>query len=210
MICFLKVCGCNFLCGVICNAVIGRLYRQLPQNTFREEAGNLADCVLRSIPERSPVNISLRKTEKRRLDKLYRRLLPFYMRPASLIVFMTISLGGQLLWATAVAMAGHVDVRWCGVGFAVGVVVGYIQGRWMSRMWARDYLRVLRREIRFWEARGATGTTIFVILALGIPVWVELFLVQSHWLLVGLQSYIFGFVGGMNLALYLWVRRLPK
>ena len=170
----------------------------------------MADCVLRSIPERSPVNISLRKTEKRQPDKLHRRLLPFYMRSASLIIFMTISLIGQLMWATAVAMAGRVDVQSCGVGFALGVVVGYIQGRWMSRMWARDYLRVLKREIRFWEARGATGTTVFVILALGIPVWIELFLVQSHWLLVGLQSYIFGFVGGMNLALYLWVRRLPK
>ena len=170
----------------------------------------MADCVLRSIPEGNPVNISLRKTEKRQLDKLHRRLLPFYMRPALLIVFMMGSLVGQLMWATAIAMAGSADVRWCGVGFAVGIVVGYIQGRWMSRMWARDYLRVLKREIRFWEARGATGTTVFVILALGIPVWVELFLVQSHWLLVGLQSYIFGFVGGMNLALYLWVRRLPK
>ena len=190
--------------------MIRRLYRQLLQNTFREEADNLADCVLRSIPEGSPVNISLRKTEKRQLDQLHRRLLPFYMRPASLIIFMTVSLMGQLMWATAVAMAGSVDVRWCGVGFAVGIVIGYIQGRWMSRMWARDYLRVLKREIRFWQARGATGTTVFVILALGVPVWVELFLVQSHWLLVGLQSYIFGFVGGMNLALYLWVRRLPK
>ena len=31
-------------------------------------------------------------------------------------------------------------------------------------MWARDYLRVLRREITFWEAKGAPGTTFFVIL----------------------------------------------
>ncbi len=162
------------------------------------------------IAEGNTVNIPLRKTPKQQPSKLYRRLLPFYMKPVFLIAFMTISLGGQLMWATAVAMAGRVDVQWCGVGFAVGIVVGYIQGRWMSRMWAHDYLRVLKREIRFWEARGATGTTVFVILALGIPVWIELFVVQSHWLLVGLQSYIFGFVGGMNLALYLWVRRLPK
>ena len=156
------------------------------------------------------MNIPLRKTEKYRLNTLHRRLLPFYMRPASLIVFMAISLVGQLIWTTAVAMTGGVDVRWCGAGLALGIILGSFQGRWMSRMWARDYLRVLKREIRFWEARGATGTTVFVILALGIPVWVVLFLVQSHWLLVGLQSYIFGFVGGMNLALYLWVRRLPK
>ena len=171
---------------------------------------NLDYRILHSIPERSPVNIPLRKTEKYRLNTLHRRLLPFYMKPPSLIAFMAISLVGQLIWATAVTITGSVDMRWCGAGFAVGIVLGSIQGRWMARMWARDYLRVLKREIRFWEARGATGTTIFVILALGIPVWIELFLVQSHWLLVGLQSYIFGFVGGMNLALYLWVRRLPK
>lgn len=210
MICSSKDCGRNLLCFVICNKVIGRLYRLLVQDTFGEEAGNLDYCVWRSSLERSTVNISPRKREKRRLDKLYRHLLPFYMRPASLIVFMATSLVGQLTWTTAVAMSGYVDVRWCGVGFALGIVLGYIQGRWMSRMWARDYLRVLKREIRFWEARGATGTTVFVILALGIPVWIELILVRSHWLLVGLQSYIFGFIGGMNLALYLWVRRLPK
>ncbi len=108
------------------------------------------------------------------------------------------------------AMSESVDVRWCGVGFALGIVLGYIQGGWIARMWARDYLRVLKREIPFWEAKGATGTTVFVILALGIPILVGLSSKQAHGLLVGIQSYIFGFIGGMNLALYLWVRRLPK
>ena len=190
--------------------MIGRLYERLPQNTFGKEAGNLGYCVLRSIPERNPVNIPLRKTEKRRLDKLHRRLLPFYMRPFILIAFMVVSLIGQLTWTTAMAIAESVDAKWCGAGFALGIVLGYIQGGWISRMWARDYLRVLRREITFWEARGATGTTIFVILALGIPIVVGLSLRHAHHLLVGIQSYIFGFIGGMNLALYLWVRRLPK
>ena len=75
---------------------------------------------------------------------------------------------------------------------------------------ARDYLRVLKREITFWEAKGATGTTVFVILALGVPIVLGLSLRHAHHMLVGIQSYIFGFIGGMNLALYLWVRRLPK
>ena len=162
------------------------------------------------IPEGNPVNIPLRKTAKHRPNKLYRRLLPFYMKPAILIAFMILSLMGQLTWTTAIAMTDGVDVRWCGVGFALGIVIGYIQGRWIARMWTLDYLRVLERKIKFWQARGATGTTVFVILALGIPIFVGLALEQSHWLLVGLQSYIFGFVGGLNLAIYLWVRRLPK
>ena len=167
-------------------------------------------CALRSIPERNPVNIPLRKTEKRRLDKLHRRLLPFYMKPFILITFMVTSLVGQLTWTTAMAIAESVDARWCGVGFGLGIVLGYIQGGWISRMWARDYLRVLKREITFWEAKGAAGTTVFVILALGIPIVAGLSLRHAHHMLVGIQSYIFGFIGGMNLALYLWVRRLPK
>ena len=156
------------------------------------------------------MNIRLRKKEKYQFYKLHRRLLPFYMRPAILIIFMVISLTGQLTWTTAMAMSEGIDVRWCGVGFAFGIVLGYIQGRWISRMWARDYLRVIQREITFWEAKGATGTTVFVILALGIPILVGLSLRQPHGMLAGIQSYIFGFIGGMNLALYLWVRRLPK
>ena len=156
------------------------------------------------------MNISPRKTEKHQPNKLHRRLLPFYMNPAILIAFMGLSLTGQIAWTTAMAMAEGIDVRWCGAGFALGIVLGYIQGKWTSRMWERDYLRVLKREITFWEAKGATGTTVYVILALGIPIFIGLSMGQSYGLLVGLQSYIFGFVGGMNLALYLWVRRLPK
>ena len=156
------------------------------------------------------MNIRPRKTEKHRFNKLHRHLLPFYMKPLILIAFMVISLVGQLTWTTAMAMSESVDVRWCGAGFALGIVLGYIQGGWISRMWARDYLRVLKREITFWEAKGAMGTTVFVILALGIPIVVGLSSRHAHGMLVGIQSYIFGFIGGMNLALYLWVRRLPK
>ena len=162
------------------------------------------------IPEGIPVNIRPRKTEKYEPNKLHRRLLPFYMRPFILIAFMVTSLVGQLTWTTAMAIAEAIDARWCGVGFALGIILGYIQGRWIARMWARDYLRVLKREITFWEARGATGTTVFVILALGIPIVAGLSLRHAYHMLVGIQSYIFGFIGGMNLALYLWVRRLPK
>ena len=210
MICSLRDCKRNFIYVVIRNTVIERFYGRLPQNIFREAAGDLDYCVLRSIPERNPVNIPLRKIEKRRLDKLNRRLLPFYMKPVILIAFMVTSLVGQLTWTTAMAIAESVDARWCGVGFGLGIILGYIQGGWISRMWARDYLRVLKREITFWEAKGATGTTVFVILALGIPIVAGLSLRHAHHMLVGIQSYIFGFIGGMNLALYLWVRRLPK
>jgi hypothetical protein len=80
----------------------------------------------------------------------------------------------------------------------------------MARMWARDYLRVLKREISFWQAKGGKGTTIFVILALGIPIFIAVFTRLSFDVLAGLQSYIFGFIGGTNFAVCLWVRQLPK
>jgi hypothetical protein len=162
------------------------------------------------ITEGSPVNISPRKTEKHQLNKLHRRLLPFYMKPAILIAFMMISLIGILWsWITAVYLS-HVNPFWCSFGFAFGIVLGYIHGKWTARMWERDYLRVSRREITFWKARGATGTTVYVILALGAPIFIGLSLGQSYEILAGLQSYIFGFIDGMNLALYLWVRQLPR
>jgi len=44
-------------------------------------------------------------------------------------------------------------------------------------------------------------------LALGIPVLWNIFARTSP---AGLQSYIFGFIGGMNVGIYLWVRKLPK
>ena len=77
-------------------------------------------------------------------------------------------------------------------------------------MWERDYLRVSTREIAFWDARCAKGTTLLVMLVLGMPILFGLLIPQTHENLAGLQSYIFGFVGGMNLALLLWLRRLPR
>jgi hypothetical protein len=155
------------------------------------------------------VKISLRKKEDQP-SKLRRRLLPFYMKPAVLVAFMILSLVGQVAATTAIAMMGTMDTRWCAVGFAVGIIVGYVHGKWTSRMWTRDYLRVLKREISFWQASGATGTTVYVMLALGIPVFLAVYMEKPHGIFAGLQPYIFGFIGGMNLALYLWVRRLPR
>ena len=131
------------------------------------------------------------------------------MKPPVLLAFIALAVIGHVVSTAAMAMLGTLDNRWSAIGFAVGIVVGYIQGKWTSRMWGRDYLRVLKREITFWEAKGATGTTVYVILALGIPI-VLAFALEPRGLWSGLQPYIFGFVGGMNLALYLWVRRLPR
>ena len=152
---------------------------------------------------------SLNKKAATQPDRLHRRRLPFYMQLPILVSFIVVSMVGQIAWTAAVHLS-RVDTSWCGIGFAAGIVLGFIQGKWTSRMWARDYMRVLEREITFWDARGAKGTTIFVVLALGMPILFGLLVRQTYGILAGLQSYVFGFVGGMNLALVLWVRRLPR
>ena len=167
--------------------------------------------VSRPLDERkSPVKFTDRNRLRNLPDRLHRRFLPFYMRPVILFAFMGVSLTGQIIWVTAIVMIGRIDLRWSSVGFALGILLGYIHGKWTARMWARDYLHVLRRKIRFWRAKGGKGTTIYVTLALGVPIFLSVFIAPSFHVLAGLQSYIFGFIGGMNLGLYLWVRQLPK
>ena len=96
---------------------------------------------------------SLKKKAANQTDKLSRRHLPFYMQLPILISFIVVSVVGQIAWTAAVHLS-RVDTSWCGVGFAAGVVLGFIQGKWTVRMWERDYMRVLSREIAFWDARG--------------------------------------------------------
>ena len=152
---------------------------------------------------------SLKKKVATQPDKLHRHHLPFYMQLPIVISFIAVSMVGQIAWTAAVNLS-RVDTGWCGVGFAAGIVIGFIHGKWTGRMWERDYMRVLTREITFWDAKGARGTTIFVVLALGMPVIFGLLVRQTYGILAGLQSYVFGFVGGMNVALALWVWRLPR
>ena len=61
-----------------------------------------------------------------------------------LVAFMAISVIGQIVWITAVRIVGEIDMWWCSIGFAFGIVLGYIHGKWIARMWDRDYLRVLK------------------------------------------------------------------
>ena len=156
------------------------------------------------------VKINLRNETGQFPDKIHRRLLPFYMRPMVLVAFMAISVVGQIVWITAVRIVGEIDMWWCSLGFAFGIILGYIHGKWIARMWDRDYLRVLKREITFWQAKGGKGTTILMVLALGIPIFFAVFARLSIDSLAGLQSYIFGFICGTNFAVFSWVRQLPK
>lgn len=156
------------------------------------------------------MKFNLRNRSEHSRGKIHRRLLPFYMRPTVLVAFVVISLIGQILWVAGITLVGEINLWGCSFAFAFGIFLGYIHGKWMARMWARDYLRVINREITFWQAKGGKGTSIFVVLALGIPILVVAFTRLSFDALATMQSYIFGFIGGTNFAVCSWVRTLPK
>ena len=141
-------------------------------------------------------------------NKLSRRLLPFYMKLPVFWAFIIFAVLGEVLWVTVISNE-QIDLRWSSFGYAFGIVLGFMQGKWTSRLWEKSYLQVLRRELTFWEAKGAKSLTYFTCISLGLPV-VGIILIESTAKLVGIQSYVFGFVGAMNVALLLWVRRIPK
>ena len=141
-------------------------------------------------------------------NKLSRRLLPFYMQLPVFWAFIILTFLGEVVWVTVISNE-QIDLRWSSLGYAFGIVLGFMQGKWTSRLWEKFYLQVLRRELTFWEAKGAKSLTYFTCISLGLPV-VGIILIESTAKLVGIQSYVFGFVGAMNVALLLWVRRIPK
>ena len=142
-------------------------------------------------------------------NKLSRRLLPFYMKMPIFWAFIVLSVLGQLLWVVALSYDVRIDLRWSSFGFGLGIGLGFMQGKWTSRLWQQSYLKVLKREITFWEAKGSKLLTLYTCVVLGLPIFCP-FLVRSLDTLASIQSYVFGFIGAMNVALMLWVRRIPK
>ena len=142
-------------------------------------------------------------------NKLSQRMLPFYMKMPVFLAFIIITFMGQVLWIVVISMDKNIDLRWSVLGYAVGFILGFMQGKWTALLWENSFLQVLRREITFWNAKGAKSLTFFTCLMLGLPI-LGILLIKSTAKLAGIQSYIFGFIGAMNLALFLWVRRMPK
>ena len=148
-------------------------------------------------------------TERDNKPILRRRMLPFFMRSLTLISFMVVSVLGQIIWIYTVAIYWHLRYNQSTLifAFAAGIILGYIHGRLNAILWDRYYIDVLRRRIKMWSTFLGKITTTYAILALGIPIFWNII---RGGISPGLQSYIFGFIGGMNLGIYLWVRRLPK
>ncbi|MBC8229041.1 hypothetical protein H8E77_05790 [bacterium] len=146
---------------------------------------------------------------KKNKPQLHKRMLPFLMRPPALIVTIISSAFGQIMWTMAISTSWtfHYDRLSLVLSFAIGIVLGFIQGRFTSYLFAQYYIDLLLKRIKMWNTALGKITTIYGILALGIPV---LWNILARTPPSGLQSYIFGFIGGMNMGIYLWVRKLPK
>ena len=93
-------------------------------------------------------------------NKLSRRLLPFYMKLPVFWAFIIFAVLGEVLWVTVISNE-QIDLRWSSFGYAFGIVLGFMQGKWTSRLWEKSYLQVLRREISFWEAKRCEKFDIF-------------------------------------------------
>ncbi|MFQ6044060.1 MAG: hypothetical protein ACE5PV_24665, partial [Candidatus Poribacteria bacterium] len=127
---------------------------------------------------------------------LHKRMLPFLMRPPALIVMIVSSVFGQFMWTAAVSTSWqfHYDRLSLVLSFAIGIVLGFIQGRFTSHLFAQYYIDLLLERVKMWHTVPGKITTIFGVLALGIPVLWNIFTRTPP---AGLQSYIFGFIGGM-------------
>ena len=146
--------------------------------------------------------------EKNRLTK---RMLPFLMKPRTLLILIGMCIVGEVMW---ICLAIQNENRWRSLGeclglFAVGFLLGFIGGGWTSQLWDKHYVQALLRRVKLMKTSIGRRSTIFTVLALGVPMILSFIVASHNPFLPILQSYVFGFICGMNIAIYLWARRLP-
>ena len=140
--------------------------------------------------------------------KLTKRMLPILMKPLTLLVLTGVCIAGEVMWIYLAAQRGSV---WECLGlFVVGSLLGLVGGVWTSQLWDKHYLHALLRRVKLMKTRMGRRSTMFTVLALGIPMVMSFFLASHDPFLPALQSYIFGFICGMNISIYRWVRQLPE
>jgi len=121
--------------------------------------------------------------EKKKNNKpiLHRRMLPFLTRPPALIVMIAVSVFSQFMWTITVSTSWrfHYNRQSIILTFALGIVLGFIQGRFISYLFDQHYIDVLLKRIKIWNTVLWKITTIYGILALGIPVMWNILLAQA-------------------------------
>lgn len=93
--------------------------------------------------------------------------------------------------------------------FLAGLLLGGINGIWTYRVFDKHYIQSLLKRVNVIRQPMNIKNNIFTFLALGVPMAVSFLRNDMDPFLPIVQSYIFGFICGMNVMLYLWARKLP-
>jgi len=93
--------------------------------------------------------------------------------------------------------------------FLVGMLLGGINGVWTYRVFDKYYIQSLLNKVNVIRQPMSIKNNVFTFLALGVPMAVSFLRDDIDPFLPIMQSYIFGFICGMNVMLYLWARKLP-
>ena len=134
-------------------------------------------------------------------------MLPFLMKPFTLLILIGTCILGELIW---IYIAIQNENQWESlVLFIVGFFLGSINGGWTSKLWDKYYIQSLLGRVRLMRTSMGRRNTIFTVMALGVPMIMSFIPTSRHPFLPVLQSYVFGFICGMNIVIYLWARRLP-
>jgi hypothetical protein len=142
--------------------------------------------------------------DKNRLNK---RMLPILMKPYTLIFLTVICVLGELIWFYLSVQYGN---KWESMGlFIIGYFLGHVGGGWTTELWDKHYVESRLRRVKLTRTPLGKRSVAFTILALGVPMAMSFALRSYATFLPVLQSYIFGFICGMNIAIYRWARRLP-
>jgi len=134
-------------------------------------------------------------------------MLPFLMKPYTLIIITVTCILGETMWMARAIQDGN---KWEALGlFIIGLLMGFISGNWTSKLFDEYYVQTLLKRVNVLKTPMGRRNTIFTVLALGVPMAASFVPAYQDPFLPILQSYIFGFICGTNVVIYLWARKLP-
>ncbi len=129
------------------------------------------------------------------------------MKPYMLIILIVLSIFGEALWMFRAIQDGNQLESF--ILFLTGLLLGGTNGVWTHRIFDKHYVQSLLKKVNVIRQPMSIKNNIFTFLALGVPMIVSFFKDNMSPFLPIVQSYIFGFICGMNTMLYLWARKLP-
>jgi len=140
--------------------------------------------------------------------KIQKRMLPFLMKPIMLIVLTVTCIFGEVMWMYSAIQDGN-QMESLAL-FIVGLILGGTSGIWTSRLFDKYYVPSLLKRVNIMKTSMGIKNTVFTVLALGVPMVISFFRSNADPFLPIIQSYIFGFICGNNIMIYIWTRKLPE